>query len=170
MVKVNQLEIMKVENKKVGWMIIGIAILMGFIILIFNLGLNSIVNEICMHGKECAMYNTISTQTWISVALVLVVLGIGFFIMNSKPEEKIVIKKVKEKNPKKKIDLKGLEPIEKKSIKIMLKEGKAMFQSDLKEKLGIGKVGMTRLLDRLEAKQFVERKRRGMNNIVVLKH
>jgi len=35
--------------------------------------------------------------------------------------------------------------------------------------LGIGKVGLTRLLDKLEAKQLIERKRRGMNNIVLLK-
>jgi uncharacterized membrane protein len=45
-----------------------------------------------------------------------------------------------------------------------------MFQSTLMEKLGIGKVGITRLLDKLEAKQLIERKRRGMNNIVVLKN
>jgi uncharacterized membrane protein len=37
------------------------------------------------------------------------------------------------------------------------------------EKLGIGKVGITRLLDKLEAKQLIERKRRGMNNVVVLR-
>ena len=37
------------------------------------------------------------------------------------------------------------------------------------EKLEIGKVGMTRILDKLESKDIVERKRRGMNNVVVLK-
>ncbi len=52
---------------------------------------------------------------------------------------------------------------------LLIEEGKAMFQADLMEKLEIGKVGMTRLLDKLEAKQFIERKRRGMNNIVVVK-
>jgi len=46
---------------------------------------------------------------------------------------------------------------------------KAMFQSSLMEKMEIGKVKATRLLDKLEAKQIIERKRRGMNNIVVLK-
>jgi uncharacterized membrane protein len=38
------------------------------------------------------------------------------------------------------------------------------------EKLGVGKVGITRLLDKLEAKQLIERKRRGMNNVVVLRN
>ena len=40
---------------------------------------------------------------------------------------------------------------------------------DLKEKLQIGKVGMTKLLDKLEAKELIERKMRGMNNFVVLR-
>ena len=84
-----------------------------------------------------------------------------------KPNEKIIIKKIKEK--KKKLNLKGLDKDEKKVIDFLLKEGRAVFQSDLKEKLEIGKVGMTRLLDKLEAKQIIERKRRGMNNVVVLK-
>ena len=44
-----------------------------------------------------------------------------------------------------------------------------MFQPDLMEKLEIGKVKTTRLLDKLEAKQLIERKRRGMNNLVVLR-
>ena len=43
-----------------------------------------------------------------------------------------------------------------------------MFQSTLMEKLEIGKVKMTRLLDKLESKQLIIRKRRGMNNIIVL--
>ena len=58
---------------------------------------------------------------------------------------------------------------EKQAIRLLQEDGKAMFQADLMEKLEIGKVGTTRLLDKLEAKQFIERKRRGMNNIVVLK-
>jgi len=40
----------------------------------------------------------------------------------------------------------------------------------LMEELDVGKVKMTRMMDKLEAKQIIERKRRGMNNIVVLKN
>lgn len=73
------------------------------------------------------------------------------------------------KQVQKKPDLKGLDKDEKRVIDLLLKENKAMFQATLKEKLGVGKVKLTRLLDKLEAKQIIERKRRGMNNIVVLK-
>ncbi len=155
------------ENKHVGWLIISIGVIMATIVWIFNSALKNIVGATCSHGSECTMYDTIQTQTGLSLAIVAVVLVIGFFIMLAKPKEKIVIQKVQEE--KKKINLDGLEKDEREVIELLLKEGKAMFQADLMEKIEIGKVGMTRLLDKLEAKQFIERKRRGMNNLVVIK-
>jgi uncharacterized membrane protein len=155
------------ENKTVGWIIVGISVLIGIIILIFNLGLKKIVEESCTHGPTCSMYYTIGVQTWISAAITLVILVIGIAIMFSKPKEKIIVKTVKEK--KKKIDFSKLDKDEKRVIDILMKENGGMFQADLMERLEIGKVGMTRLLDKLEAKQLIERKRRGMNNIIVLK-
>jgi uncharacterized membrane protein len=155
------------ENKTVGWIIIGIAIIVGVIALIFNIGLKNIVDETCSHGPTCSMYDTISVQTWISMSIIGIILVIGIVIMFIKPKEKIIVKTIKEK--KKKKDYSSLDKKEKEVVDMIIKEGNAMFQADLMEKLAIGKVGVTRLLDKLEAKQIIERKRRGMNNIVVLK-
>lgn len=155
------------ENKNVGWLIIGIALTMALIVLIFNSALKEIVAETCTHGPTCTMYDTIRTQTYLSLSIVAVVLIIGLVIMLTKPKEKIVIKQIKQK--KKKINLEGLDKDEKSVIELLINENKAMFQSDLMEKLNLGKVKTTRLLDKLEAKQLIERKRRGMNNIVVLR-
>jgi len=157
------------ENKKVGWLIIGIGIAILAIALLFNFSLRSIVDATCSHGIECTMHDTMNVQLYLSLAIIAIVFAIGLYIMLSKPEEKTIIKKVREKEKKKKIDTTNLDSKEKTAIKLLQEQG-AMFQADLKEKLGIGKVGMTRLLDKLEAKQFIERKRRGMNNIVVLKN
>ena len=154
------------ENKNVGWLIVGIAVVVGIIILIFNVGLKSIVGETCSHGPTCTMYDTIAVQTWISLAIAGIILVIGLVIMFMKPKERIVVKKIKER--KKKVDLKGLNAKEKEVVKMLQKEG-AVFQRTMMEKLEIGKVGMTRILDKLESKDIVERKRRGMNNVVVLK-
>lgn len=155
------------ENKTVGWIIAGIAIIMAVIVLIFNIGLKNIVGETCTHGPTCSMYDTIAVQTWISMAIVGVILLIGIVLMFIKPKEKVIVKTIKEK--KKKKDYSSLDKKEKEVVNLLVNEGNAMFQADLMEKLGIGKVGLTRLLDKLEAKQIIERKRRGMNNIVVLK-
>jgi uncharacterized membrane protein len=159
------------ENKHTGMLIVGIGAIMATIVWLFNSALRSIVGVSCSHGSECTMFDTIKTQTGLSLAIVAVVLIIGLAIILTKPKieikEKIIVKKVQEK--KKKLNLDGLDKNEKQVVNLLLEESKAMFQADLMEKLEIGKVGMTRLLDKLEAKQIIERKRRGMNNIVVLK-
>ncbi len=66
------------------------------------------------------------------------------------------------------VDMSRLEPDERKLVSIVQSSG-AIFQSELVEKTGFGKVKVTRILDRLEGKGVVERKRRGMTNVVVLK-
>ena len=155
------------ENKTVGYIISGIAVIMAVIVWIFNIGLKNIVGDTCTHGPTCSMYDTISLQTWISLAIVGVVLAIGIIIIFWKPKEKVIVKTIKER--KKKRDYALLDSKEMEVVNLIIKEGNAMFQADLMEKLNLGKVGVTRLLDKLEAKQIIERKRRGMNNIVVLK-
>ena len=159
------------ENKNVGWLIVGIAIVMVIVVLIFNSALKNIVGETCTHGPTCSMYDTIKTQTWISLAIVAIILIIGFVIMFSKPKERLVIKKIKEKVQvkHKPVDYSKLDREEKPLIKLLEESQGTMFQSDLVEKSGFGKVKVSRVLDRLEGKQLIERKRRGLTNIVVLR-
>ncbi len=155
------------ENKKVGGLTLGIAAAIALVVWGFNYSLEKIISETCTHGIDCVMYKTSNAQLFLGLAIVVVVATIGLYIMFSKPDEKIVIKKVKERP--KKLNLSKLDEDERKTIQLIQSEGNAAFQKNLMEKLGIGKVKMTRLLDKLEAKQFIIRKRRGMNNIVVLK-
>ena len=112
------------------------------------------------------MFDTVNKQTYFSLSIVGILVIFAFVMIFNKPKEKIVIKKFKER--KKKLELDGLDAKEKEVIKILEKENGTIFQAELMEKLSTGKVGITRLLDKLEAKQLIERKRRGMNNIVVL--
>jgi len=159
------------KNKNVGFLIVGISIMIGVIILLFNFGLKNVIDQTCEHGKECVMYDTITLQTNLSLAIAGLILVIGLFLIfskeNEKIVEKIVVRKVKEK--KKKIDVSGLDSVEKDVVKILERENGAFFQKSLMDELGVGKVKMTRMMDKLEAKQIIERKRRGMNNIIVLK-
>ena len=157
------------KNKNVGYLIIGISILIIAIILLFNSGLKNIVEEPCDHGSACTMYETISLQTNLSLIIASLVFLIGLFLILSKQPEKIIIKKVKERQKVRKINLQGLDEKEKQAIKILQREKGAYFQKSIMEELEIGKVKMTRMMDKLEAKQLIERKRRGMNNIIVLR-
>jgi len=65
--------------------------------------------------------------------------------------------------------VKTLEGEEKRIYELIGSSGGFIFQNELVEKSGMNKVKVTRLLDKLEAKRLVERKRRGMTNVVILK-
>ena len=159
------------ENKHVGFQILGISAVLIFIIFLFQNALQNIVSASCNldieHAVSCPLNQTLRQQTYLSLGIVGILLSIGTVLIFTKAKERIVVKKIKEK--KKKFDLNGLDSKEKEVIKILEEGNGTIFQADLKEKISVGKVGLTRLLDKLEAKQFIERKRRGMNNIVVLR-
>ena len=157
------------KNKNVGFLIVGLALIIVALVFLFNSGMKSIVDATCDHGPTCGMYDTISLQTYLSLTIAGIILVIGLFMVFAKEHETVIVKKIRDKILVKKLDLSGLDKDEKEVVKILQEENGAVFQSSLMERMGIGKVKMTRLMDKLEAKQFVERKRRGMNNIIVLK-
>lgn len=159
------------ENRNVGWLIIGISALIVVIILLFNNAMKKIIDSGCgmFHDEGyCPAYGTINQQTYLSLAIVGVLVIIGIIMLFSKNKEKVVIKKVREKEMKKILNTTELKS-EEKEVLMLVQKNKAIFQSDLIEKTGFGKAKMTRIIDHLEGKGFVERKRRGMTNIVVLK-
>lgn len=158
------------ENKHVGYLLLGIAVLLIVIIFLFQGALREIVAVGCgiEHSLVCPMNETINQQTYLALAIVGILIIFSGVLIFTKSKEKIIIKRIKDK--KKKLDLSKLDKKEKEVIKILEEENGTIFQAELMEKLNVGKVGITRFLDKLEAKQLIERKRRGMNNVVVLKN
>ena len=148
-------------------MIIGIAIVFFFMVMSFNQALEDIVKESCTHGIQCPMYTTLKTQKMVSYSLIGLLIIVGS-LATFWGKEKSREKKVLSSEEKKKLWEK-LEDDEKKVVELInVKEG-AMYQSDLMKELDLSKVKVTRILDRLEGKGILERKRRGMTNIVILK-
>ena len=145
------------ENKNVGYLLLGLSIVIIFIIFLFNNAMKVIIVEQCgpVHGPTCEMNKNVEQQTYLS-------------LISSKPKEKIIVRKIKEKQVKKQFNLEGLRKEDKQAFAI-IQDSKTIFQADLIEKLSFGKAKMSRVLDRLENKGLVERKRRGMTNVVVLK-
>ena len=58
---------------------------------------------------------------------------------------------------------------EKEIVKLIIAEGGTIFQSQLVDKSGYSKSKVSLVLDRLEAGKILERRRRGMSNVIVLK-
>ena len=142
------------KNKNVGYLIVGISVIIGVIISIFNNALKKIVSTSCTHGPICPMWGTITTQSWISLSLAGLVLVIGLFFIFTKESEKVIIKKINMPAKKdtttslvpKKIneeELKLLDKDEKEIIELILKENGSMFQSDIVDKTGMHKVKIT---------------------------
>lgn len=167
------------KNRLVGILIICVAALIGFIILSFNKALTNIVNMACSHGPTCPMWDTIRFQTNISIGIMVFVIVIGLYLIFFGKEEKIITKTkvVKQQIEPKRITRENYQKImsklndDEKLIfdKIIESEG-TIFQSDLVDKTKFTKVKVTRILDKLEGRGLIERKRRGMTNVVILKH
>ena len=116
-------------------------------------------NGICEHiGDECphlelSSLNTLIIIGYITIGLVFIA---GLLLLFAK-------KKTKYELPK------NLSENEKKIIEILNESDGSEFQSGLVDKSGFTKVKVTRILDDLEGKKAIERRRRGMTNVVILK-
>ncbi|MBI4450660.1 MarR family transcriptional regulator [Candidatus Woesearchaeota archaeon] len=120
----------------------------------------------CIHptGAKCAFeeLNELAIPKYLALFADLVLFGFGLALfLWKKPEERVLAKAKKEASV-----LGGKEGT---AFNLVTEAGGMMFQNELMEKLQVSKVKVTRLLDKLEAKGLVERRRRGMTNLVVLK-
>jgi|TARA_Y100000034_G_scaffold104398_1_gene130912 uncharacterized membrane protein len=157
------------KNKNVGVLILGISVVIILIIFLFNSAMKQIVESSCeMESNICPMTFSINQQTNLALVITGILVLVGLMLLFSKPEKEVIIRKIKERKKKRKIDLSMLKPEEKKVMNLILKE-KTIFQADVSEKTKFSKVKVTRILDKLESKDYIERKRRGMTNIVILK-
>lgn len=120
----------------------------------------------CIHtdGRPCPFLqlNNLAALKYIGffADLGLFLFGLSLFLKKT-TEEKIVQKARKQ--------AKELGGEEAKIFDLITQANGMIFQNELVEKTSLSKVKVTRILDRLEAKGLVERRRRGMTNIIVLK-
>jgi len=167
------------KNRIVGILVIGIALLIGFIIFSFNQAMTTIVSTSCSHGPECPMWGTIKFQTNVSIGIMVFVIMIGVYLIFFGKEEKIItkFKMIKPQIEPKKITKENYQKVistldkeEKIVLEKIIESQGTIFQSELVDKTKFTKVKVTRILDKLEGKGLIERKRRGMTNVVILKH
>lgn len=120
--------------------------------------------------KTCPVHQ--ANSFWTNVSWMLTsAFGIDFLILAAGVYLGF-IHKPSSKDPKKdfkEIDISSLDGEEQKVYGIVKSKEGSSYQSDLIKETGFSKVKMTRILDRLESKGILERKRRGMTNIAVLK-
>ncbi len=159
-----------INSKTIGWMLIGIAVT---IFLIHSFMVNEILSLQALLHKDCDLPDNICPfRANIPIPAVLgyiVDFGLGGFgallILSRRQSERTVV----ESQQRWKKVVKNLEGDEKKIYELIGNSDGLIFQNELVERSGMNKVKVTRLLDKLETKGLVERRRRGMSNVIVTK-
>lgn len=162
-----------ISPKYVGIALIVISIALFFITLSFTQSiqqLNQFLHPDCDLPEEiCPLKKDVPWQSSVAFSLDVVVFVLGFILLlTTKTTEQETKRKVLQKKSMKSVKSLKLDPNEQK-IYDLITSSDAIFQSEIVEKTGMSKVRITRILDKLEAKGLVERKRRGMTNVVVAK-
>ena len=113
---------------------------------------------------ECPAHE--SNTSWlllISFGISFLILGAGmyliFFPVNKELQDKLLAE----------IDTSTLTEEENKIYNLIKLNKGSIYQSDIMKQTQLSKVKVSRVLDRMEGKSILERKRRGMTNIVILK-
>ena len=162
------------KPKQLGMAIIILSIIVIGLMISFIVQLDKQQLEACtdMCGQEggdactidsCPLHKGRNAVGWIPILASIMVAGLGgmgIYLLFSK-EEKIINQK--------EYDLTKLNEMEKKIFHLVKESPGEIYQSEIVTKLELSKVQTTRILDKLERKGFIERKRRGMTNMVSLK-
>ena len=162
-----------VSSKYIGIFLLVLSIAFIFIMINYSSTLKSNQLANCAakcglidHPSDCPLAKNVPWQSIAGFTLVTLLFLAGLFLMifyKEKNSESETLKKARKA-------ANSLDKDEKKIFQAVLDSKGAIFQSELAEKTGFDKVKVTRLLDRLEGRGLVERRRRGMTNIVILKH
>lgn len=124
-----------------------------------NLNMNT-----CPVHQNNSIWENISWMITAAFGVDLLIFAVGLYIAffhKSFTEES--------KKDFKEVDLSKLSDEEKKIYDIIKGKDGSAYQTDLIKETGFSKVKITRILDRLEQSDILERKRRGMTNLIVLK-
>ncbi len=119
-------------------------------------------------GTSCSLdscpYHQENNLSWVLIVMSILVAfigGTGVYLSLPKKTEKII--------EEEEYDLTALSDEEKK-IFLYIKDHKdGAYQSHIVKEFNLSKVQVTRLIDKLEGKELVERKRRGLANVINVK-
>lgn len=156
-------------NRWVGITLSIISIIILIIMASFSIKIAKINAAGCVHidGGPCPLIGHIPLDSYIGAALLATIFILGIKIsLKSVASEKMR----KEQGDKSKMLVKSLKGDEKKAYELIMESQGAVFQSELVEKMGCSKVKVSRILDKLEGKNLIERRRCGLANMVLMKY
>lgn len=152
-----------IKNKQIGIIILLISIVLAFLLVSYNTQFQIYHQQTCpviQSGEVCPFKNNLPQPIVAGILIDAVLFLLGTYL---------ILVDTSKKPHKLKISLKNLDEDETKIYKLLVDSDGSVFQGDLIKKTGFSKVKVSRIIDRLEVKDIVIRRRRGMSNIVVIK-
>ena len=151
-------------TRETGYLLATLGVIFLIIAAIYAAEWYDVTNKSCemacgeLHEVYCTHRGTLPIHIYAGITLALLMAGIGGYLALKGPSGRAYA-----------VDSAKLDGDEAK-IAALLKENEGvMFQSDIVEKTGFSKSKVSRILDKMEARGLVERRRRGMTNVVILK-
>ncbi len=151
-------------TREAGYLLVVLGVVFLVIAIIYANEWYTMTNSACelacgqLHETYCTHRGTLPIHIYLGITLAFLMAGAGAYLTLRAPPARGYI-----------ADTVELSGDEKKIVDFLKGEGGVAFQSDIVEKTGFSKSKVSRLLDKLEARGLVERRRRGMTNVVVLK-
>lgn len=157
--------------KQIGLAMIAFAVMNFFTILALTENIRELNAVVCSnYTLPPAISALIYNLPIPSVIGIIIDICLGLFGLFLLLTEKHTHKVESERQDKWKKIVKELSGEDKLLYEIIGSSGGAIYQSQLVEKSAMNKVRVTRILDKLEARGLIERKRRGMTNLITLKY
>ncbi len=157
------------DNRWIGITLSIISVIILLILSSFSIKIAKSEAAACIHptGGQCPITAHIPLDSYAGAALLVIIFILGIKIsLKSASSEKMR----KEVGDKAKMLVKSLKGDEKKAYELIMASQGAVFQSELVEKMGYSKVKVSRTLDKLEGQNLIERRRRGLANMVLIKY
>lgn len=158
---------LRLGTKQFGIVIIVVSIVLLFVLTSFATKLDKISTTQCQcPAGGCPMESALPIEVYVGVVVVLILISIGSFLILKTKQIEAMNMEDKEKIEK---IIKTLKGDERKVYETIAESGGALFQAEVVEKTGFNKVKVSRTMDKLEGKGLIERRRRGMTNLVLIK-
>lgn len=171
------------ETKKLGFLIIGMSIVLSFIMLSFMGSLNSQSTAMnCNPSQECRQINSVLGVSHVAVGFLSFIFALGFYLLFFNKNEKEILEKYQEQLEKNNINndkIKNnnedkfsllLRPLDDNERKVLsaIKEQEGITQSTLRYRADLSKAKVSQILTDFEKKDLIERKAKGKTYSVYL--
>lgn len=164
------------ERKTLGQVLLAAGVIAAILLILLKIQTDTQGSFLCelverdpmLTMAECPAHGSpVEWMLLVLFAISVAVALVGVHLLRAPESHKT--EKLDKKPESKSYDLARLSEEEKKIHDLLTANDNSMYQSDLIKETGFSKVKMSRLLDKMYAKGLIERKRRGMTNVVILR-